>query len=99
MVKRQKSVCGISANRLIDLFIFACVSTHANLAREQVYLPENKFTCQRTSLLGSGKAVNYLIREPCRNEEIKMLTPNELVERINSTTLSEAIDIFKKEEK
>ncbi|HFZ7023509.1 TPA: hypothetical protein ACGML9_002053 [Streptococcus agalactiae] len=36
-VKRQQSNCGISANRLVALFILACVRKRANLAREQAY--------------------------------------------------------------
>lgn len=32
--KRQKSNCGIPANRLVALFIYACVATRATLARE-----------------------------------------------------------------
>ncbi|EPT79192.1 hypothetical protein F6I28_08270 [Streptococcus anginosus] len=37
IVKRLKFICGDFTNKLSDLFIFACVRTHANLAREQVY--------------------------------------------------------------
>ena len=36
-VKSQKSVCRVPANWLIDLFIFACVRTPANLARAKAY--------------------------------------------------------------
>ncbi|RCW16152.1 hypothetical protein CAC02_10225 [Streptococcus gallolyticus] len=35
-VKSQKSVCRVPANWLIDLFIFACVRTRANLASMKV---------------------------------------------------------------
>ena len=39
-VKSQKPTCGISANRLYDLFIFACVRTLAMLARVKVALTQ-----------------------------------------------------------